>query len=300
MDSKMNTIGATLMDFSSFLNDVLLPWFFSHGLRLIFIVAALFIIQKIARIAIKKAVAGYTQHTYKTRDEKSQEKRQETLAGVFSSAIRAIIWIFGGIMILSELGVNTGPLLAGAGIAGIAFGFGGQWLIKDMIAGFFIILEDQYRKGDVVKIAGIAGTVKSINLRHTILHDLDGIEHHIPNGTIGTASNFTKFTSRAHLHIGVGYGEDIDKVIAVLNQIGKEMAEDAAWKDKIIKPITSLGLNEFADSAIIIKVLGDTKPGEKWAVEREFRLRVKRVFDEKGIEIPFPQRVIHMSPESKE
>jgi len=287
-------IYTTLMDFSILISDVVGPWFFEHGVRLIFIVVVLFAAQKIVRIAIRKAVEGYTQHAYKSRDSKAQTKRRETLAGVFSSAIKVAIWIFGGIMILSELGVDTGPLIAGAGIAGIALGFGGQWLIKDIIAGFFIILEDQYRKGDVVKIAGVSGEVQEINLRHTILRDLDGVEHHVPNGTISTASNMTKFESRVHLDIGISYSARVDDVIAVLNEIGQDMAKDEAWGEKFRKPIEALGVSEFADSSVIIKLLGETRPGEQWAVAREYRRRVKNVFDERGIEIPFPQRVIHI------
>ncbi|MDP2676565.1 MAG: mechanosensitive ion channel family protein [bacterium] len=280
------------MDFSLFFNDLIEPWFFEHGFRLIFLVVALFIAQRIARIAIRKSVQGYTKHAYKLRDGKAQEKREETLAGVFLSAVGVVIWVIGGIMILSELGVNTGPLIAGAGIVGIAFGFGGQWLIKDIIAGFFIILEDQYRKGDIVKIAGIAGEVTGVNLRHTILRDLDGTEHHVPNGSISIASNLTKFSSRANIDISIAYKENVDEVMEVLNHVGKEMAEDEAWKSKFIKPISVLGIQDFADSAVVIKVLGETKAGEQWAISREFRRRVKNTFDEKGIEIPFPHRVV--------
>lgn len=280
------------MDFSFLFNDIIMPWFFDHGLRLLFLVAGLFAVQRIARLAIRRVVGGYTKHAYKSRDQKAQEKREKTLAGVFSSAVKVVIWIVGGMMILSELGINTSPLIAGAGIAGIAFGFGGQWLIKDIIAGFFIILEDQYRKGDVVKISGIAGLVEEVNLRHTILRDLDGAQHHVPNGSITVASNLTKFSSRANIDISIAYKENVDEVIAVLNTIGKEMAEDSAWKNKIIKPIASMGVDEFAESAVIIKVLGETKPGDQWDVSREYRRRVKNAFDEKGIEIPFPHRVV--------
>ena len=198
-------------------------------------------------------------------------------------------------MILSEAGMDTAPLIAGAGIIGLAFGFGGQYLIKDLIAGFFIILENQYRIGDVVCFGDTCGLVEKINLRTTILRDLDGTVHHMPNGEIKVASNLSKFFARVNLNIGIAYNSDLEKVIRVVNKVGNQLAEDKNWKEMIIKPLQFLRVDDFGDSAIIIKILGETKPIKQWDVAGEFRKRLKIAFDKNGIEIPFPQRVIHQA-----
>ena len=275
-----------------FWESLIYPWLSAHGIKIGFILAGILVMDYFAHRLVSKLIKQYTNYSYKSRDGQAREKRQNTLEGVFISTLHIIIWLVGVFMILSETGVDTTPLLAGVGVAGIAFGFGGQYLIRDIIAGFFIIMEDQYRNGDVVNIAGIGGLVEDINLRRTVLRDLDGIEHHIPNGEIKTTSNMTKFWSRAHINIGVAYKEKIDTVIEVLNRLGKEMAEDPKWKNDIIKPIQVLGVDDFADSAVVVKVLGDTKPIRQWDVMREFRRRVKNEFDKLGIEIPYPHRVV--------
>jgi small conductance mechanosensitive channel len=276
----------------NFIPASVINWSLEHGIKIILLIFGAFIILKALKVFLKKAISHYVATAYHTRDGKAREKREATLEAVFLSSIKTVIYIIAILMILSEIGIDTAPLIAGAGIVGLAFGFGGQYLIRDLIAGFFIILEDQYRKGDVVKIADIGGMVEDINLRRTILRDLDGKEHHIPNGIIGTTTNMTKFWSRAHLNIGVAYKENVDYVFDVLNRLGREMAEDEKWKNDIIKPIQVVGVDDFADSAVIIKVLGDTKPIRQWDVMREYRRRVKNEFDKLGIEIPFPHRII--------
>lgn len=194
-----------------------------------------------------------------------------------------------GLMIISELGVNIGPLLALAGVAGLAFGFGGQYLIRDLISGLFIIVEDQYRVGDVACVADTCGLVEDINLRRTILRDLDGVVHNVPNGEITKASNLSKGFSRVNLNVGIAYESDLEKVIKVVNKVGQGLAEDPQWKKDILKPPQFLRVDDFADSAIIIKILGDTKPLRQWDVTGELRKRIKIAFDKEGIEIPFPQ-----------
>jgi small conductance mechanosensitive channel len=196
-------------------------------------------------------------------------------------------------MILQETGIQIAPILAGAGIVGLAFGFGGQYLIRDLISGLFIILENQYRIGDVVNINSTGGLVEDISLRMTTLRDLDGTVHHIPHGEIKMVSNLSKNFARLNVDIGISYDSDLEKVIEVINTTGTEIAEDPAFKDSIISPPKFLRIKEFADSAIIVKVLGDTKPLKQWEISGEFRKRIKVAFDKEGIEIPFPQRVIH-------
>ena len=178
-------------------------------------------------------------------------KRERTLIRIFSGVVNVIIWLMAVMMLLQELNIKIGPLLAGAGIVGVAVGFGGQYLIRDLIAGFFIIFENQYRIGDIVKFDNVSGMVEDITLRTTILRDIDGIVHHIPNGEIKIVSNMSKGFARVNINIGVSYNADIDKVINVINQTGQVLAEDEVWKQFIIKPIQFLRIDEFADSAVI-------------------------------------------------
>lgn len=276
------------MDIQNILQNIT-PWFLSHGVKIILILIGAWLINRIIKIFISKGVKNFVTQTYRIRDGKALEKRSKTLEGVLEGVVSIIVFLIAGLMVVSELGVNIGPLLALAGVAGLAFGFGGQYLIRDLISGLFIILEDQYRVGDVACVADTCGLVEDINLRRTILRDLDGIVHHIPNGEITKASNLSKGFSRVNLNIGVSYGSDLEKVINVVNRVGNELAEDPQWKQDILKTPQFLRVDDFADSAVIIKILGDTKPLKQWAVTGEFRKRIKIAFDKEGIEIPFPQ-----------
>jgi len=183
--------------------------------------------------------------------------------------------------------------LAGAGIIGLAVGFGGQYLIRDLISGFFIIIENQYRVGDVVNFDGTGGLVEDISFRMTTLRDLDGTVHHIPHGEIKKVANLSKDFARVNLNIGVSYNSKLDHVIQIVNEVGNELSQDAQWKEFIIKPPQFLRVDDFADSSIVIKILGETQPLKQWEVTGELRKRIKIAFDNEGIEIPFPQRVIH-------
>ncbi|GAH80681.1 unnamed protein product, partial [marine sediment metagenome] len=182
------------------------------------------------------------------------KKRANTLSSVFVNTGTIIILIFAIFTMLPEFGVNIAAMLAGLGIVGIAIGFGAQSLIKDLLAGIFILLEDQYRVGDVVNVAGIGGLVEEIGLRRTVLRDLDGIVHSIPNSEIKVASNFTKGYSRVNLNISVAYGEDLDRVIEVINRVCKEMAEDPKWSADFVSTPKVLRVDKLADSGIDIKI----------------------------------------------
>jgi len=217
-----------------------------------------------------------------------RKKRGDTLVGVFMGLGKIIIVVIVAFMILGELNINIAPILAGLGIVGIAVGFGAQYLIRDLIAGVFILLENQYRVGDVAKVVDIAGLVEEVHLRKTVLRDLDGIVHHVPNGEIRVASNYTRRFSRVNLDVSVAYSTDLDHAISVINRVGQELAEDEQWKERIIKPPQVLRVNKFGDSGIDIKILGDVQPIEQWAVMGELRLRLKKAFDEAEIEIPWP------------
>lgn len=227
--------------------------------------------------------------------KEAEKKREDTIINIGEKTFGVVIWLVAIMMILSELGVDIGPILAAAGVAGLAFGFGGQYLIKDIISGLFIVLENQYRVGDVVCFDGTCGLVEDVSLRATILRDLDGTVHHVPHGEIKKVSNMSKTFSRVNLNIGISYSSDLEKVIKVINKVGENLSNDPNFKDSIIKAPEFLRVDNFADSAIVVKILGDTKPLKQWEVTGELRKRLKIAFDKEGIVIPFPQRVVHQS-----
>jgi len=264
-------------------------WFTEHGIPIIIVLVASLIGYQILKIIIHRAMRGIVSARGKKRRAKEElEKRSDTLTGYISTAVGAIVLVIAIFMILSEVGVDIAPLIAGAGVVGIAIGFGAQSLIKDYLNGLFIIIEDQYNKGDVAKIAGIAGLVESVSLRRTVLRDLDGIVHSIPNGQITTTSNYTRDWARVNLNVSVGYNEDLDHVMSVIDRVGQEMADDEYYGNLIKTPPKSLRVNKFGDSGIDIKILGQTKPIKQWEVTGELRRRLKKAFDEEGIEIPWP------------
>ena len=276
--------------------ELIVPWLMSHGLRIIIIAVAAYVLNLIiTRIIIKTVRVAVVADEGESDD--AEKKREKTLILIFNGAVRIVIIIVTIMMILQEVSLEIGPLLAGAGIAGLALGFGGQYLIRDIITGLFLILENQYRIGDVVNIDGTGGAVVDISLRKTTLRDLNGTVHHIPHGTITKVSNLSKDWARVNLDMGVAYDTDLDKLIEVINRTGIEMAEDPDYKDSIITPPKFLRVDEFADSAIVVKILGETKALKQWEVTGEFRKRLKKAFDKEGIEIPFPQRVIHQPQE---
>jgi small conductance mechanosensitive channel len=267
-------------------------WLLEHGTRILIILA----VAAAVWFALRKFLPPVVRRTMvrtKGESKRGVEKRTATLVGVLKGAGQVIIVIVVILVILSELDIPIGPVLAGFGIAGIAIGFGAQYVIRDLIAGLFILWENQYRVGDVVRVAGIGGLVEEVTMRKTVLRDLDGIVHHIPNGEIKEASNFTRHFSRVNLNVSVAYGTDLDHAISVINRVGNELAADADWKERIITPPQVLRVDSLGNSGIEIKVLGDVKPIEQWAVMGELRLRLKKAFDAEGIEIPWPHTKVY-------
>lgn len=286
-------------EFASKWNDLVIPWLLIHGIKILIIPIAAYIIIKIGSRFIEKAVrVAIVSDRYSSKD--AEIKRENTLIRIFSGAFWIVILTISGLMILQEAGMQIGPILAGAGIVGLAFGFGGQYFIRDIITGLFMIIENQYRIGDVVSFDGTAGLVEDITLRMTTLRDLDGTVHHVPHGEIKRVSNLSKNFARVNLNIGIAYSSNLEHVVGVINRIGKELAEDPLWKEFIIKPPQFLRVDDFADSAIVLKILGETMPLKQWDVTGELRKRIKNTFDKEGIEIPFPQRVIHQAKLPKE
>lgn len=270
------------------------PWFFDHGIKIAAIIIAAYLFRKFAGIFIEKIVRKIIVSDHFLTKE-AEKKREDTLIRIFTVSLGIFVWLLAILMILQETGIAIGPLLAATGIAGLAFGFGGQYLIRDLISGLFIIMENQYRIGDVVCFDGTCGLVEDISMRMTTLRDLDGIVHHVPHGEIKRVSNLSKQFARVNLNIGISYSSNLEQVISVVNRVGKELAEDSEWKEYILKPPQFLRIDDFGDSAIVIKILGDTKPLKQWDVTGELRKRLKIAFDQEGIEIPFPQRVVHQA-----
>lgn len=277
-------------------SEKIIPWLLSHGIRIVLIAVAAFLFDKILSRIITRTIRASVKADEFTSEE-AEKKREDTLIRIFNGAVHIMIIIVAIMMILQELGIEVGPLIAGAGIVGLAVGFGGQYLIRDIITGLFLMLENQYRIGDVVNIEGLGGAVQDISLRKTTLRDLDGTVHHIPHGSITKISNLSKDFARVNLDMGVAYNTNLEHLIEVINRTGNELAADPAFKDAIITPPQFLRVNEFADSAIVVKILGDTKPLRQWEVAGELRKRLKIAFDTEGIEIPFPQRVIYQAKE---
>ena len=270
------------------------PWVFDHGIKIVAIVIVAYLIRKFAGIFIEKIIRKIIISDHFLTKE-AEKKREDTLIRIFTVSLGILVWLLALLMILQEAGIAIGPLLAAAGIAGLAFGFGGQYLIRDLISGLFIIMENQYRIGDVVCFDGTCGLVEDISMRMTTLRDLDGIVHHVPHGEIKKVSNLSKQFARVNLNIGISYNSNLEQVIAVVNEVGKELAEDPTWKEYILKPPQFLRIDDFGDSSIVIKILGDTKPLKQWDVTGELRKRLKIAFDREDIEIPFPQRVVHQA-----
>jgi small conductance mechanosensitive channel len=216
-----------------------------------------------------------------------RKQRYQTLSSVILSFIKILVWILGVLWVLGELDIDYAPFLVAAGGISLAIGFGAQSLVKDMVSGFFILMEEQFALGDFVEIGGESGTVEKISLRTIKFRSLDGTLHTVPNGSISTVSNKTYQWSRAVVKVGVSYDDDTQKVLSVLKTVCQQIAVDPEWKESLIDDPTAQGILSFGDSSINFRVLAKTPPGMQWAVEREFHIRIKKAFDREGIEIPY-------------
>jgi len=277
----------------------LFDWALNHGLKIVIIVIIAYVLKVIAKRSIQRIVkAAVASEKFVT--ENAEIQRMNTLVRIFSWTINTIIVIIASMMIIQEFGVQIAPILASAGIVGVAIGFGGQYLVRDLITGFFIIFENQYRIGDVINVEGIGGVVEDISLRVTTLRDMNGTVHYIPHGEIKKVSNLSKNFAKVNLNVGIAYESNIDHVIAVVNKIGKELAQDPAWKDFINQAPQFLRVDDLDDSSISIKITGETKPLKQWDVTGELRKRILETFEKEGIVFPYPQTVIHLPKSVKE
>jgi small conductance mechanosensitive channel len=248
----------------------------------------------IAIIEISDFLKDYLLKSKRGEKKKKITQKRKTLLPMINTTVKIAAGFIGGIVILDRLGVNTTPILAGAGIVGLAVGFGSQTLVKDLINGLFILFEESIRVGDYTDLGKNEGIVEAVGLRTVRLRDLSGRFHVVPNSSIDTITNLTKDFSRTVIDVGVAYKEDVDQVMGILREIGEGMRNDPEHGKNILEPIEILGLHKFDDSAIVIRSRLTTKPRKQWGLKREFNRRLKRVFDERGIEIPFPHRTIYM------
>ncbi len=277
---------------------------YSWGGRAVHIVVVLFFAWIVTRL-IRKWFPHLHRHVVahmvgqRGGEDVELEKRATTISGILSKTLVVAIWILAIVMAIEQAGFDIGPILAGAGILGLAVGFGAQSLVHDVISGLFILLENQIRVNDVAILNGTGGLVEAIHLRTTVLRGLDGTVHVFRNGAINSLSNMTHGYSYYVFDIGVAYKEDTDHVVEVVRGIAEEMMKEEQFRKIILAPLEVLGLDKFGDSAVVIKARFKTMPIQQWTVGREMNRRIKKKFDEVGIEIPFPHTSIYFGEASK-
>ncbi len=261
----------------------------AHGARIVLILVAASILQRVASRLIRTLRAFLER-----RRGADQQSRIQTLGRVFRYIAAVVIWLVTGMLVLGELGISVAPLLATAGVAGLAIGFGAQSLIKDYFNGFFLLLEDQLRQGDVVDLDGQSGAVEEVTLRYVRLRNFDGHVIFIPNGEIKIVKNMTRDFAQAVIEVGVAYREEMDEALDVMRQVGQEMRADSVFGPKIADDAEIIGVEKWGDSAVTIRCrLKVVPPIEQWNVRREFLKRLKKAYDARGIEIPFPHVTVY-------
>ena len=242
----------------------------------------------IALRLIPRAIRRVRQAVEARQESAEDGRRVQTLSRVIRYVVTVAVTVVAGILILGEFGISVAPILGAAGVVGIALGFGAQSLVKDYFTGFFLLLENQIRVGDVVEAGGKSGVVEELTLRYLRLRDYSGNVHYVPNGNISVVTNMSLGFAQAVIDAGVAYGEDIDRVVAVMRQVGEELRRDDAFSAKILDALEVAGVDRWADSAVVIRCRFKVMPLEQWNVRREYLRRLKMAFDREGIEIPFP------------
>ncbi|MFQ5777512.1 MAG: mechanosensitive ion channel family protein [Terriglobia bacterium] len=274
-------------------------WLAGPGLRILVVLGGAFVLTKVIRLLIGRLPVFVARRGGPLAEVTEQQKRATTVTRLLNMVATVVVMGIAVLIVLRELGVDITPILTGGAIGGLAVGFGAQNLVRDIISGFFLILENQVRVGDVAIINGKGGVVEQIRLRTIMLRGLDGTVHVIPNGAISELSNMTKDFSYYVIDVGVAYKENVDRVMEILREIGAELEKDPAYADKILGPLEILGVDDFGDSAVVIKVRIKTVPIQQWGVGRELRRRIKNTFDAQGIEIPYPHLSVYFGEASK-
>jgi moderate conductance mechanosensitive channel len=261
------------------------------ALRVVLILAIAWILQAV----VNRLIRIFRRYMHAKAPSLDEQARIQTLARVFRNSAAIVIVIVAGTLVLGELGISIAPILATAGVAGVAIGFGAQSLIKDYFNGVFLLLEDQVRQGDVVEVAGKSGLVEEITLRYVRLRDFEGHVHYIPNGEIKVVTNRTRGFAQAAIEVGVDYSTDIDQALAVMREVGSAMRADPKWQAKLADEPEILGVERLDNSAVALRCRMKVIPAnEQWNVKREYLKRLKSAFESRGIQIPFPQLTVHL------
>ncbi len=260
------------------------------SLRVTLILIAAWVISTI----VQRAIRAFRERIASRLDDPESVKRADTLARMFRYIVKTVVWVLATMVVLGELGVSLAPILGAAGIVGIAVGFGAQSLVRDFFTGLTILLENQVRVGDVVNLGGThAGVVEQITLRFVQLRDYEGRVHYVPNGQITSIINMTRGFANAVMDVGVAYRENTDEVMAVMREVARELRSDEAFAPRILDDLEIAGVDQWADSSVVIRCRIRCKPGDQWAVRREYLRRLKHAFDRAGIEIPFPHVTVY-------
>ncbi len=274
------------------------PWLTVRLFHAALFLLGAFLLDRLLRLILKRVQARTPAEEPRTKGE--IERRVTTVTTILRRVGTTVIFVTAGLMVLNDFGVQIGPLLAGLGIAGVALGFGSQYLVRDIITGLFIVLEDQFRVGDVVTIGSFTGLVEHMYLRTTQVRAANGDLHIVPNGQITAVTNLTRQWSRAVLDVGVSYGADLDQVFEALAEVGRQAAADEKVGPAFMEAPEVLGVMGLGDSTITVRLQGKVEPLRQWELERFLRKRVKEVFDARGIEIPFPQRTLSLDASAAE
>jgi small-conductance mechanosensitive channel len=275
--------------------EMAMRWWDSFGgvaasvARIIFIILAAWVLV----LVLQRAIRSLRERIAARMDDQESGKRAETLGRVFRYLVAVVVSLIAGMLVLSELGVSVAPILGAAGVVGLAVGFGAQSLVKDFFTGFFILLENQIRQGDVVQLGDHSGVVESITLRYVQLRDYNGNVHYVPNGHITTVINMTRGFSQAVMDIGVAYRENVDDVMAVMRDVAQQLRDHPDHRASITGDLDIAGVESWGDSAVVIRCRFRTLPMAQWGVRREYLRRLKAAFDAKGIEIPYPHLTVY-------
>lgn len=262
------------------------------ALRIVAIIA----IAWIATSVLQRLIRRFRERIARRMDDAESVKRAATLGRVFRYLVAVVMSLVAGVLVLSEIGISVAPILGAAGVVGLAVGFGAQSLVKDYFTGFFLLLENQIRQGDVVKLGEHGGLVEEVTLRYVRLRDYDGHVHFVPNGQIGSVENLSRGHAQAVIDVGVAYREDLDQVMAVMIDVAKGLREDAAYSQRILDTFELAGVERWDNSAVVLRGRFRVAPLAQWDVRREYLRRLKAAFDQHGIEIPFPQLALHAPP----
>ncbi len=281
----------------TYIGNVMFRWLDLHLINILVILIGAYVARKFTTRFLSRLIKHTVRHDL-FPTEFDRKKRVQTLDALVGATVRIAIWVIASIMIISEIGINTGPLLASAGILGVALGFGAQSLIKDFMSGMFIILENQYRVGDVVELSNISGVVEHITIRTTVVRDMDGDLHHIPNGTIQVTTNKTMGFAQINEKFTVALETDIEELEHVINHVGEQLSAHPNFKRHIIEPPHFERIDGYDKDGLVVRVLGKTSPGEQWAIKGALYKALVKAFKKHHIEVPHQQLTIHQAKKS--